>query len=98
MCKCFNMQVVHRHGLSRVSCVVSLHHVSMFQSALVHRHGRGKRLGTCLVFELCASCAMSLQHVSMFDCAGCALAWTKHVPRYVPSVRLMCHDHCCMHD
>ena len=39
---------------------------------VVHRHGRGKRLGTCLVLELCSSCVVSLQHVPMFQYAGCA--------------------------
>ena len=41
---------------------------------VVHRHGRGKCLCTCLVMKLCASCFMSLQHVSMFDYASGARA------------------------
>ena len=32
---------------------------------LVHGHGRGKCLGTCLVLESCVSCVVSLQHVCM---------------------------------
>ena len=39
---------------------------------IVYGHGRGKRLGTCLVLELRVSCGMSLQHVPMFQYAGCA--------------------------
>ena len=27
---------------------------------MMHEHGGGKRLGTCLVLELCVSCVMSL--------------------------------------
>ena len=33
--------------------------------AVVHGHGRGKRLGTCLVVKPCASCVISLQYVCM---------------------------------
>ena len=69
-----------------------------FNVPVVHGHGRGKRLRTCVVLEPCASCAVSLQNVSVFDCAGCTWAWTRHVPRYVPSVHRVCHGHCCMRD
>ena len=37
----------------------------------VHGHGRGKRLGSCLVLQSHASCVVSLQHVPMFQCVGC---------------------------
>ena len=30
---------------------------------VVHGHGRGKRLGTCLVVKSCVSYVVSLQHV-----------------------------------
>ena len=42
-----------------------------FNMLVVHGHGRGKRLGMCLVFELCASSVMSLRHVPMFHSAIC---------------------------
>ena len=32
---------------------------------VVHGHGRGKRLGTCLVVKSCVSYVVSLQHVCM---------------------------------
>ena len=64
----------------------------------VPRHKRGKRLGACLVLEPCVSCVVRLQHVLMFDSIGCARAWKRHAPRYVPSVRRVYHDHCCMRD
>ena len=51
---------------------------------VVHGHGRGKRLGTCLVVKPCASYFMSLQYISMFDYAGGAQAWTRHAPWYLP--------------
>ena len=38
----------------------------------VHGHGRGKRLGTCLVLEPCAQCVVRSQNVPMFQYAGCA--------------------------
>ena len=37
----------------------------------VRRHGRGNRLGTCLVFQPGASGVASLQHVPMFHFASC---------------------------
>ena len=37
----------------------------------VHGHGRGKRLGTCIVLQPHVSCAVSLQHEPMFQCPGC---------------------------
>ena len=69
-----------------------------FNVPVVHGHGRGKPLGMRLVLEPCALCAVSLQHVSMFDCACCACAWTRHAPRYMPSVRRLCCGHCSMRD
>ena len=36
-----------------------------FYYEVVHRHGGGKRLGTCLVVKPCALCVVSLQHVCM---------------------------------
>ena len=56
----------------------------------VHRHGRGKRLGTSLVLELHVSCVVSLQYVSMFEYAGCARVWTRQAPWYVPCARAAC--------
>ena len=40
----------------------------------VNGHGRGTRLGTCLVQRQCFSCVITLQHVSMFQ----FLDWTGH--------------------
>ena len=51
---------------------------------MVHRHGRGERLSTCLVVKPCVSCVLILQHVSMFDYAGGAWVWTRQAPWYVP--------------
>ena len=51
---------------------------------VVHRHGRGKRLGTCLVVKPCASCFVSLQYISIFDYVGDAWAWTRHASWYFP--------------
>ena len=65
---------------------------------VVHGHGRGKRLGICFVLKLRALCAVSLQDASMFEYGYCVWVWTRHVPRYVPSVHPMCYGHCCMHD
>ena len=62
----------------------------------VHEHGRGKRLGTCLVLESRALCFVSLQHVPMFEYASCARAWMRHTPRYMSSVCCVCCGHCCM--
>ena len=41
-----------------------------FIMLVIQGHGRGKRLGMCLVLEICVLCVVSLQHVSMFDYAG----------------------------
>ena len=57
---------------------------------VVHGHGRGKRLGACLVVKLCASCVVSLQHVSMFDYARGARAWKRQAPWYVPCGEVVC--------
>ena len=56
----------------------------------MRRHGRGKRLGTCLVLQPGASGVVSLQHVSMFHYVGCARAWTRHAPQYVPLASAAC--------
>ena len=56
-----------------------------FNMLAVHRHGQGKRLGTCLVLQPGESGVVSLQHVLMFHYAGYAQAWRRHVPQYVPS-------------
>ena len=61
----------------------------------VHGHGRGKRLGMCLVVELRASCVVSLQHVSMFEYAGYARVWTMEALWYVPcagATYVVCHE------
>ena len=58
-----------------------------------HGHGQGKRLGMCLVLQPRASCVVSFQHVLMFQYAGCARAWMKHAPQYVPcaaAARVVC--------
>ena len=75
-----------------------VYYVLDFITPIVHGHGRGKRLGTCLVLKPCVLCVMSLQHVPMFKYAGCARAWTSHAPLYVPSVHRMCRGHFCMRD
>ena len=69
-----------------------------FNILAVRGHGRCKRLGMCLVLELCASCVVSLQHVSMLEYAGCTRAWTRYAPRYMPSVSNVCCDHSCVYD
>ena len=48
---------------------------------VVHRHGRGKRLGTCLVVKLCALCVVSLQHVCMHHlrCSPKAAQYTRYI-------------------
>ena len=62
----------------------------IFIVLMTHGHGRGKRLGTCLVLKLSVLCVVSLQHVSMFDYAGGASAWTRQLPWYVPCGEAMC--------
>ena len=42
-----------------------------FNMLAVHGHGRGKRLGTCLVLQPHVSGVMSLQHMPMFHSASC---------------------------
>ena len=64
---------------------------------VVHGHGRGTRLGTCLVLELCALCMVILQHVAMLEYAGCAWTWIRYAHRYVPSVSHMCCRHSCVY-
>ena len=71
---------------------------SILLKLAVHAHGRGKRLGTCLVLQQCASCVMSLQHVPMFEYASYAQAWKRHAPQYVPSVCHVCCGHSCVCD
>ena len=56
----------------------------------VRKHGRGKRLGTCLVLEPRASGVMSLQHVSMFEYVGCAWEWMMQASWYVPCAQAAC--------
>ena len=53
---------------SRVSVSVLLVYSmrQCFNMPVLHGHGRGKRLGTCLVLQPCVSCVVSLQHASMF--------------------------------
>ena len=72
-----------------------LMHSNFFKSA-VHGYGRGKRLGVCLVLQPYASVVVSLQRVSMFHYAGYVQAWTRHAPRYMPSVCCICYGLCCM--
>ena len=36
------------------------------------------------------SCVMNLQRASMFEYAGCAWAWTRQAPRYVPCASATC--------
>ena len=61
-----------------------------FIMLVVHGHGQGKGLGTCLVLQPYASCVVSLQHVPMFHYAGCAWAWTRQAPSYVPCASAAC--------
>ena len=49
--------------MRRVSCVCSM--CLCLIMPVVHGHGRGNSLGTCIVVKPCASRAMSLQHVCM---------------------------------
>ena len=58
--------------------------------SVVHGHGRGKRLDTCLVLKPRASGVVSLQHVSMAQYAGCARAWMRQAPWYVPCASSGC--------
>ena len=53
-------------------------------------HERGKRLGMCLVLEPCTLGVVSLQHVSMLQYAGCARAWMRQAPWYVPCALAGC--------
>ena len=57
-------------------------------------HGRGKSLGTCLVLEPHASGVVNLQHVLMFQYAGCARAWTRQAPWYMPCTSATCILRC----
>ena len=61
-------------GAYQVVVVVVVVVVVDFDYAVVHSHGRGKRLGACLMVKPCVSCVMNLQHISMFDYAGGAQA------------------------
>ena len=66
-----------------------------FITLVVHGHGRGTCLGTCLVVKPCVSCFVSLWHVFASDYAGCARAWTRQVPWYVPcgeAVSIVCRE------
>ena len=51
-----------------------------------------------IFLELYASYVMSLQHVPMLEYAGCTRAWTRYMPRYVPSVCCVCCGHNCVCD
>ena len=68
---------------------------------MVHGHGQGKRLGTCLVVKPCALCFVSLQHASMLDYTSGARAWTRQAPWYMPcreAVCVVCHEFpACVH-
>ena len=45
---------------SRVSRVLLVYSMRQcFNMAVLHGHGRGKRLGTCLVLQPCVSCVVS---------------------------------------
>ena len=57
---------------------------------VMHDHGRGKRLGTCLVVKPYVWCVVSLQHMSLFDYAGGAWAWTRQRPWYLPCGETVC--------
>ena len=54
-----------------------------FIMPVMQRHGRCKRLGTCLVVKPYASCVVSLQHVSIFHYTGGARAWMMQAPWYL---------------
>ena len=47
---------------------------------------------------VCNMCLCFNMLVCTFEYAGCAQAWTRHVPRYVPSVRHVCCAHSCVCD
>ena len=72
----------------RVSWVCSM--CQCFIMLVVHVHGRGMRLGTCLVLQPHASCVVSLQHVSMFQYAGYVEVWMRQAPWYVPCASAGC--------
>ena len=46
-------------------CLNCILYIQFFLKSVVLGHGRGKRLGMCLVLEPHVSCVTSLQHVSM---------------------------------
>ena len=61
-----------------------------FITPVVQGHGRGKRVGTCLVLEPHVFYVVSLQRVSLFEYLGCARAWTRQAPWYVPCAGAAC--------
>ena len=66
----------------------------------MHGHGQGTRLGTCLVQLQCVSCVVASAACVIADkCSvllliimtpGCAQAWTRHVPWYMPCAVAVC--------
>ena len=60
----------------------------------MHGHGRGTRLGTCLVEQQCVSCVHTLQHVLVFSFLGWAGACTRHSAWHTASVRCVWRGLC----
>ena len=74
-----------------VGSIVSIvFYVFNFFMSVALGHGRGKRLGMCLMFEPHVLGVVSLQHVPMFEYAGYARAWTRQAPWYMPCARAAC--------
>ena len=68
----------------------------LLKSAM-HRHGHGVRLGACLLYTPCVvafvACVNADEfsvYVPDFVTFGCAWAWTRHAPQYMPSARAVC--------
>ena len=65
----------------------------------------GTHLSTCLVYAVCVMAFVACVNADEFFCyvlhfikVGCARAWTRHAPRYMPSERRMCYGLCCMYE
>ena len=75
--------------------------------SVVHKHERGTRLSTCLVYTSCVVAFDACENADKFSVyvpdfieVNYARAWTRHAPWYVPCVAvvcLVCRDLCCMH-
>ena len=69
---------------------------SILLKSVVHGHGGGTCLGTCLVYATCVvafvACVNGDQVLfyTRFYCTGCARAWTRQAPWYMPCARAAC--------